>query len=265
MTAEAGTTLTAPRAHPTAIKQWAALTSRQVKIMFTKGEIIIAVIAPLIFTLGFYLPLKFVMKLQGIDYAQFVMAIIVLQTMAFTMNASASFAAFESMMGFTSRLRTMPIAVLVPLASRTSAGLFRSVVTLGAAIGYGYLIGFRLSGGLWQSVLFCAFALAVGTVLSLGADALGMLTKSPQSVSQALTLPTLIFGMLSCGFVPETGFPEWIRPFVRNQPVSQFSFALRDLTDDGITWSVIWPGIAWLAGLAAILVPLAVWASARRE
>lgn len=253
------------RPRPTAFGQWAALTERRVKTMLTKGDILISVIAPLIFTLGFYLPLKFVMKLQGIDYAQFVMAIIILQTMAFTMNASASYAAFEAMTGFTSRMQTMPVSSLVPLASRTTAGLFRSVITLGAAIGYGYIIGFRLSGGIGQTVLFCAFALAVGTVLSLGADALGMLTKSPQSVSQALTLPTLIFGMLSCGFVPETGFPEWIRPFVRNQPVSQFSFALRDLTDDGITWNVIWPAVGWLAGLSALLVPLAIWASARRE
>ena len=233
--------------------------------MVTKGDIVVSVIAPLIFTIGFFLPLKFVMKLQGIDYAQFVMAIIVLQTMAFTMNASASLAAFEVATGFTTRLQSMPVAALVPLASRMSAGLFRSVITLAAAIGYGYMIGFRLQGGIGQTALFCAFSLAVGTVLSLGADALGMLSRSPQAVSQALTLPTLIFGMLSCGFVPETGFPAWTRPFVRNQPVSQFSYALRDLTDAGVTWSVLWPGLIWLAALTVVLTPLAIWASTKRE
>ncbi|KAA0021579.1 ABC transporter permease [Antrihabitans cavernicola] len=250
---------------PSALRQWAALTERQVRTMVLRGDLVISLIAPLIFTVGFYLPLKFVMKLQGIDYAQFVMAIIVLQTMAFTMNASAALAALEAVTGFTDRLRTMPLPKLVPLASRVSSGLFRSVVTLTAAIAYGYVIGFRLSGGIGQTVLFCGFALGVGTVLSIGADALGMLSKSPQAVSQALTLPTLIFGMLSCGFVPETGFPSWIRPFVRNQPVSQFSYALRDLTDDGVSWHVIWPGLAWLGGLALVLTPLAIWASARRE
>lgn len=253
------------RPHPSPFGQWAALTERRVRTMLTKGDIVVSVIAPLIFTLGFYLPLKFVMKLQGIDYAQFVMAIIVLQTMAFTMNASATVAAYEAVTGFTTRLQAMPVSPLVPLASRTSAGLFRSVTTLAAAIGYGYLIGFRLQGGIGQTALFCAFSLAVGTVLSLGADALGMLTRSPQAVSQALTLPTLIFGMLSCGFVPESGFPAWIRPFVRNQPVSQFSYALRDLTDGGVSWSVLWPALAWLGALAAVLTPLAIWASAKRE
>ena len=109
------------------------------------------------------------------------------------------------------------------------------------------------------------FALAVGTVLSLGADALGTLTKSPESVSQALTLPTLVFGMLSTGFVPETGFPEWIRPFARNQPISQFAVSMRDMAGDGVTLHTLWPALAWLVGGAIVLTPLAIWASVRRQ
>ncbi|MGX1763298.1 ABC transporter permease, partial [Streptomyces lydicus] len=139
------------------------------------------------------------------------------------------------------------------------------VTSLAAAILFGYLIGFRFVAGFGQAVLFCAFSLAVGTTLALGADALGSLTKSPESLSQALTLPTLIFGMLSCGFVPEKQFPEWIRGFVRNQPVSQFSFALRDMAADGVSWQVLWVPLVWVSGLALVFTPLAIWASVRRS
>lgn len=254
-----------PVARPSSFAQWRALTGRVVKTMATKGELIVAFVTPLVFTLGFYLPLRFVMKLQGIDYAQFVMPIIVLQTMAFTMLSNAQLAAFEARTGLSSRLQTMPIGTLVPFTSRICAGLVRSVTSLTGAILFGYLIGFEFSAGFGQAVLLCAFSLAIGTVLAIGADGLGSLTKSPEQLSQALTLPTLIFGMLSCGFVPENSFPEWIQPFVRNQPISQFSFALRDMAGDGVSWGVLWVPLLWLIGLTVVFTPFAVWASVRRS
>ncbi|AVH20741.1 ABC transporter permease [Nocardia cyriacigeorgica] len=254
-----------PVAKLSSFAQWRALTGRIIWTMATKGELIVAIITPLVFTLGFYLPLRYVMKFQGIDYAQFVMPIIVLQTMAFTMMSNAQLSAFEALTGLSTRLQTMPIGTLVPLSARISAGVVRSVCSLTAALIYGHIIGFRFEAGWGQAILFCVFSLAISIVLSLGADALGSLTKSPESLSQALTLPTLIFGMLSCGFVPESGFPEWIRPFVRNQPISQLSFALRDMAADGVTWQVLWVPLVWLIGAGVIFAPLAVWASVRRS
>jgi ABC-2 type transport system permease protein len=254
-----------PAARLSSFAQWQALTGRIVRTMATKGELIVAMITPLVFTLGFYLPLRYVMKFQGIDYAQFVMPIIVLQTMAFTMMSNAQLAAYEALTGLSTRLQTMPIGAMVPLNARIAAGLVRSLTSLTAAIIFGYMIGFRFIAGAGQAVLFCAFSIAVGTVLALGADALGSLTKSPESLSQALTLPTLIFGMLSCGFVPERSFPMWIRPFVRNQPISQFSFALRDMAHNGVSWGVLWVPLVWLGGAAIVFTPLAIWASVRRS
>ncbi|MFI1914934.1 ABC transporter permease [Nocardia sp. NPDC020380] len=254
-----------PPTRPNSFAQWRALTGRIVWVMATKGELVVAAITPLVFAVGFYLPLKFVMQVKGIHYAQYVMPIIVLQTMSFTMMSNAQLAAFETLTGLNMRMQTMPIGKLVPLLSRLSAGLVRSVTSLAAAIGWGYMIGFRFIAGPGQAVLFCAFSLLVGTVLAIGADGLGSLTKSPESLSQALTLPTLIFGMLSCGFVPEAGFPEWIRPFARNQPISQFSYALRDMAQGGVTWHVFWVPLVWLIGLAVVFLPMAVWASVRRS
>ncbi|WP_067819428.1 ABC transporter permease [Nocardia inohanensis] len=254
-----------PPAKPSSFAQWRALTGRIVWVMATKGELIVAVITPLVFTLGFFLPLKYVMAFKGVNYAQFVMPIIVLQTMSFTMMSNAQLSAFESLTGLNTRMQTMPIGKLVPLLSRLSAGLVRSVVSLIAALGWGHMIGFRFHAGWDQAILFCGFALVVGTALSIGADALGSITKSPESLSQALTLPTLIFGMLSCGFVPESGFPAWIRPFVRNQPISQLSYAMRDMAADGVTWAVFWVPLLWIVGFVVVFTPVAVWASVRRS
>ncbi|MCX5045882.1 ABC transporter permease [Aldersonia sp. NBC_00410] len=253
------------RVEPSKVRQWSILTNRVLLNLFNSGQILIAFVTPVIFTLGFYLPLRYVMGVQGIDYAQFVMPIIALQTVGFAMTSNAQIAAFETLSGLNDRLHTMPIASFVPLAARITGGMLRAGISLAVAIGLGYLIGFRFEAGFWQGVLFVVFTFAVGTVLSLGADALGVLTRSPESLSQALTLPILIFGMLSAGFVPETGFPEWIQPFVRNQPISQFAVSMQDMTTDGVTFHVLWPALAWLGGMVALFVPLAIWASGRRQ
>lgn len=253
------------RPDPNGVQQWLALTGRTLRTMVKTGELAVALVAPLIFTIGFYLPLKFVMKLQGIDYAQFLMPIIVLQAMAFTAISASQLASMEALHGLTTRLKTMPVAGPVPLASRMTSGLIRSTLALAAALGYGYVIGFRFNAGVAQAVLFCLFALAISLALSLGADAIGTLSKSPEATAQALTLPQLILGMMSSGFVPETGFPEWIRPFVRNQPISQFSYAMRDMADGGATASTLFPALAWCVGLIVVFAPLAVWASLRRQ
>ncbi|GGF97292.1 doxorubicin resistance ABC transporter permease protein DrrB [Rhodococcoides trifolii] len=266
MTAVAAGTRSSHRAPtPTAFKQWSSLSGRALGGMIRSGGLLVAVLAPAVYTVGFYLPLKLVMQFQGINYAQFLMPIICLQAMAFTAISAAQRSAIEGQSGMTSRLQTMPVVVWVPLLARATANFVHASLSLIAAIVYGSIIGFRFTAGFVDAVVFCGFALLVGAALTTGGDAIGSLSRSPEATSQALTLPQLILGMLSSGFVPETGFPEWIRPFVRNQPISLFSKAMRDMADGGINPSTLWPALAWAVGLIVVLVPLAVWASVRRS
>jgi ABC-2 type transport system permease protein len=233
--------------------------------MVRSGGLLIAIIAPAVYTVGFYLPLRLVMQFQGLDYAQFLMPIICLQAMAFTAISAAQRSAVEGQSGMTSRLQTMPVTPWVPLLARTTANFLHAALSLVAALVYGSLIGFRFQAGVDDAIVFILFALLVGAALTTGGDAIGSLSRSPEATSQALTLPQLILGMLSSGFVPETGFPEWIRPFVRNQPISLFSKAMRDMAEGGVNATTLWPAVAWAVGLMAVLAPLAVWASTRRS
>ncbi|NLU81720.1 ABC transporter permease [Rhodococcus sp. HNM0569] len=245
-------------------RQWLALSRRSLHTMWVHGQLFVAVLAPLIFTVGFYLPLRLVMRFQGIDYAQFVMPIIVLQAMAFTAISAAHRAATEASNGMKARFQTMPVAAGVPLAARLTGCLVHSTVSLAAALTYGHVIGFRFSGGVGQAIAFCAFALLVGFTLTAGADALGTATRSPEVTSQALTLPQLILGMFSSGFVPVTQFPDWAQGFVRNQPISQFAGSMRALADGTATLGQLVPSFVWCAGLIVVFVPLAIWANVRR-
>ncbi|MFD4469413.1 ABC transporter permease [Rhodococcus sp. NPDC058505] len=247
------------------VGQWLALTGRNIRGMWTSGQLLIAVLAPAIFTIGFYLPLRLVMRFQGIDYAQFVMAIIVLQAMAFTAISAAGKAALEAVNGMDARFKTMPIFAGVPLASRMSASFVHCTISLIAALAYGHIIGFRFQGGPANTVAFIGLSLTFAMTLSLAGDLIGTLSKSPVITSQALTIPQLILGMFSAGFIPVEQFPSWSQAFVRNQPVSQFAIAMRAIAEGNATMDLIAPAIWWSIGLFVVIAPLTVWANVRRK
>ncbi|CAM3791149.1 ABC transporter permease [Smaragdicoccus niigatensis] len=250
---------------PSTWRQYLALTERNVREVLFRGTWMYSVIAPAIFTVGYYLPMQWIMTKTnpGLNYAQFIMPIIVLQTASFTMAATAQQAAMERRGGFTERLYTMPVSRFAPLGANLTGGLLRSFIAMTAAIFYGHLIGFRMDG--WAAwVTFYAFALCTSLVLSLGADVLGSLASHPTVVGQVLTLPTLIFGLFSTGFVPESGFPVWARPIVRNQPVSQLAICLRDLSHGHAHWDILRAGVIWIGVLFVIFTPLAIAVRSRK-
>lgn len=242
---------------PTYWRQWLTLTARSVQSAKTEGEFLIAVVMPAVFALGFYLPLRLIMADRGLDYAQFLMPIIVLQAVAFTAVAAAQRATLDKLRGMNRRLASMPVRPLVPLLARMSTSMTRSVVSICAALIFGYLLGFSFDGGVLDTLAFIAFSLLVGLVLAIGADSLGLIARGPEATSQLLVLPQLVLGLLSTGFVPESGFPDWAQPFARNQPISHFAATMRELAEGSPTLATATPALIWLGALAGVFLALA--------
>lgn len=237
------------------------LTRRQIRPSLRNGEVLTAVLAPTVFTVGFYVPLNRVMSFAGhgaSSYAQFLMPMIVMQAVSFCATAAALRAAVDARDGLDARLATMPIPPIAPLVARTAATGYRITIALVAALLAAHVIGFRFGGSFWETVGFVLFAVSVGLMLGLFGDLLGALSKSPEATTQVLMLPQLILGMVSTGFAPASQFPPWIQGFARNQPVSQFVDAMRALAGDqpgfatAVDRSTVGPGVVWTA--AGLLV-----------
>jgi ABC-2 type transport system permease protein len=266
------TALAAARPKPSTFGQWWILTTRLVAPTVRNGEVLFAVIASVVFTAGWFIPLNHIMgATSGMSsYAQYLMPLIALQGIAFASVTGALRAATDSVKGVNRRFQSMPIGPLTPLAARMSAGVHRCVVGTAAALISGHVIGFRFYRDLEYTVGFCLLLLLIGVVLSFLADLLGTNSKNPEATTQWLLLPQLIFGLLSVGIQPVERFPGWTQPIVRNQPISQFVYALRALAGDttsaagSVTWSVVGPSLAWLVGAMAIMVPLSVIVLRRR-
>ncbi|WP_406236744.1 ABC transporter permease [Nocardia sp. NBC_01009] len=269
----AGTWLTSARATPATVQQWWVLTSRLIVPSVKTGEVLASILAPAAFTASFYIPLKTVMTFSGngfSSYAQYMMPLVILQAAAFTAISAAFRAASDAVAGLDRRFGSMPIWPLVPVAARMSGNIFRLLLALAAAVVCGYVIGFRFRLDAVHTLGFLAFSLLIGIAFTLGADVIGTVSKSPETVTQALVLPPLIFGMLSTGLAPASQFPHWVQWFVRNQPVSQFAIALRALAGDTkgnageVTWSLMGPPLLWALGILVVCIPIAVRLSSRR-
>lgn len=261
---------------PTAstVQQWWVLTVRMVTPTLRNGEVLTQVAASIMFTVGFYIPLKHILGAfaQGMSsYAQYLMPLIALQAIAFAAVSAAFRSAVDSVQGINRRFKAMPIAPLTPLGARMSASMYRCVIALGVSLVCGHIIGFRFYGGMAHTVGFCLLVLLIGVALSFLGDLIGAANENPEATAPIMLLPQLIFGLLSVGLQPVERFPEWIQPFVRDQPISQFVYALRALAGDStaaageVTWSVTGPALVWAVGMIVILIPLHALVSSRRR
>jgi ABC-2 type transport system permease protein len=254
--------------------QWWVLTVRFIAPTLRNGELAITIASSIVFTAGFYIPLHRVMATAtaGVcsSYAQYITPLIALQAITFAAVSTAFRAATDSVRGINRRFRSMPIAPFAPVAARISAAVYRCVVSLTVAVICGYVIGFRFHRPAQYIVAFCVLVIAIGALLSFGADLIGTASRNPEAMMPLLILPPMIFGLLSVGVQPVEQFPHWIQPIVRNQPISGYVDALRALAGDtapyggSVTWSVVAPTLAWLCGLAAFLIPASAFVLSRR-
>lgn len=232
-----------------------ALTERSLRGMMRQGEFVLGIVAPVMLTICFYVPLRSIFdSFPGVNYAQFLMPVILLQSVGFVATSAAMRAAADGSAGITDRLRSMPVNAVIPMLARLVANAILLVISLIWAVISGLVIGWRPEHGPGYLFGFLLVAFVVGLLLALGADAIGVVSSNPEATSQALALPQLILGMLSTGFVPETSFPEWIRPFARNQPISQFTELMRGFDAGKVTWDIATAPLIWAGSIAVLAV-----------
>ncbi len=239
--------------------QWRTLSGRGIGQIVRNGEFIIAVISPAFLAVCFYLPLRSMMDqlVNGMNYGAFLMPIIALQSVGFVASSAAMRSAIDRSKGINTRFRVLPMNSAIPALARLSTNIVLLIISLIFALLASFIIGWRPNGGVSGTFGLLAVALCVGLIVALLGDAVGLLASSPEATSQMMSLPILILGMISTGFVPETQFPEWIRGFARDQPVSKFAGAMRAFNDGTATWQTIAPAIWWCVGLG--IFSLGLW------
>ncbi len=242
----------------------AALTERVVRDAL-RNDLPFAVLSPAANFAVFNLMLGHVIDTGGMSYPQYVLPVVVIQVIFLGALTTLDRAAQDERSDFGNRLRTLPISAVTPLMARMLYCLFRGALGLLAAVAVGYVFGFRMFGGFTYAAAFAVLVLMLTLALSLATDTAGVrsvasqgTTASSGTLTQLLLVPQMLLVMLSTGMAPADSFPDWLHPFVRNQPVSQLTQTLRGFATGHVVVSNLATSLAWCLGLLVVFGALAV-------
>jgi ABC transporter DrrB family efflux protein len=215
----------------------------------TPQLVVFATIQPIIFVLMFRYVFGGAITIPGIDYVDYLMPGIFVQTTVFGAMGAAIGLATDVKSGLLERFRSLPMGGSAVLAGRTVADTARNVFVISLMAAVGFAVGFRIHGTVAAFLLGLFLVLLFGYALSWVFAAVGLAVGDPET-AQAAAFPImapLVFA--SSAFVPVESMPGWLQAFAENQPVSVTADAVRSLCLGRPAAGDVWQCIAWCVGI----------------
>jgi ABC transporter DrrB family efflux protein len=249
---------------PTTRARWAVLdtltvTKRNLIAVTRMPEaLFFSTVQPIMFVLLFRYVFGGAIHPPGVDYVNYLMPGVFVQTVAFGAVSTSIGLAEDLQKGLIERFRALPMARSAVLAGRTSADFVRNIGVVIIITAVGLLVGFRPSTSVLLYVAAIALILLFAYSLSWGFAVIGLSAPNSET-AQVMSFP-LLFPLVfaSSAFVPVSQMPGWLRGFATYQPVSVTVTACRALMIGGPTATWVLQTLAWTAGFLLVLVPLAV-------
>jgi oleandomycin transport system permease protein len=238
----------------TATLAWRTLVS----IKHNPMELMDYSIQPLMFVLLFTYVFGGAISGSPGAYLLFALPGIIVQNGLFTTLNTGVGLSTDLTKGVFDRLRSLPIARYAPLAGRIAADMCKQIWALSLLLLTGVAIGFRVHTsplavlGAYLLMLAVAFALAWVAVL------VGLLVSEPERVMAFGFTVVFPLTFISNAFVATGSMPAWLQTFVRNNPVTFLSDAMRGLLVSGPVEAPVIKSLLWAAGIVAVIAPLAV-------
>ncbi|GIU97869.1 MAG: transport permease protein [Actinomycetota bacterium] len=243
-----------------ALRDTLALVRRNLYAYLRVPQLLVfSTIQPVIFVLMFRYVFGGAIRLEGpVDYVDFLMPGIFVQTVTFGSTAAAVGLATDLKSGLMERFHALPMSRAAVLAGRTGADLVRNLFVVALMMVVGYLVGWRVHTDALGLIGAAGLVLAFGYALSWVFATLGLAVGDPEAAQAAAfpVLAPLVFA--SAAFVPLETMPGWLQAFARNQPVSLTAEAARALTVGGEAASLVLRALAWDAGILLVFGAIAV-------
>ncbi len=188
----------------------------------------------------------------GVSYLEFATAGILLQNAFGSALQSGNSIVFDIDSGFLQKMLVTQVSRSAILLGRLTSDAFRVVVQSAIILALAYLLGASVTTGV-VGILLIFFTIAFfGLAWSGISLALGMKTRSSETVFAIggfLTFPLLF---LSPALFPISFLPDWVQNVSMFNPVSYAINAIRTLMITGFDWTVILPAWGVIALVAVI-------------
>jgi ABC-2 type transport system permease protein len=207
------------------------ITKRQLLQLARVPEVLIfSTIQPVMFVLLFrYVFGGSINTGQPGGYVQLLMPGIFVQTVAFTLAATASGLAEDMKKGLIDRFRSLPIARSALVVGRTLGDSLLNIVVLAVMGAAGFVVGWRPNSGIFKVALAFLFLLFFGYALSWVGIYIGLSARDARVVQNVSFLVTFPLTFLSNAFAPTTGMPRPLQYVAEWNPVSTMVAACRQL------------------------------------
>jgi ABC-2 type transport system permease protein len=229
--------------------------------------LVTATVQPLMFV--FLFAYIFGASLGGSHYREFLLAGIFTQTVAFNAAFTTVGLANDLQKGIIDRMRTLPMSRLAVLMGRTLSDLAVNVLSLGVMVGCGYLVGWRINGGIASAATAFGVILLFAFAMSWVGALTGLVSPSVEVAQSAGLIWMFPLSFISSAFISAEALPGPLRTVAEWNPITAVSAAGRKLFHNGAPPSFGaphgWPAdhcveYAILCSIAilAVAVPLAL-------
>ncbi|MBV9096225.1 MAG: ABC transporter permease [Streptosporangiaceae bacterium] len=160
--------------------------------------------------------------------------------------------------GVFDRFRSLPIARWAPLAGAVLGDMVRYMISVAITLGFGMILGFRITTSALSAFAGCLLVLAFALAMCWVSALIGLLAKTPQGVQW---FGSLIYFPLTFGsnvLVPTQTMPGWLQAFVKVNPMTDLTEAVRGLLVGGPVATPVIRSLLWAVGIFAVFAPLAV-------
>jgi len=245
-----------------------AITKRNLlKYVRVPTLLVFSTIQPVMFVLLFAYIFGGAVNIPGVNYKDFLMPGIFVQTAVFGSMQTGIGLADDISHGMIDRFRSLPMARSAVLAGRTMSDTVRNLFVILLMSGVGYLIGFRFHGGFLFAVAGILLAVLFSHAFSWISALIGLSIRDVESTQAASFASIFPLVFASSAFVPIATMPGWLQAFAKINPISLTVNAIRSLTlgshtatavQGGTTSTHVWQALLAITVMLAIFVPLSI-------
>jgi len=201
---------------------------------------------------------------EGVGYLNFLMAGIIVQTLAFGSTTTSIAICNDLQKGIIDRFRSLPMNQIAVVNGHVISDLLRNTISTVVMILTGLAIGFRPHASFFDWLLIAGIVLLFTFAFSWLAAIVGIFAKSVEAVQWLSFIIVFPLTFASTAFVPAEGMNRGLKAFAVNQPISQIVEAIRALMLGTPTGNHVALAIAWCLGILAVSIPVSVWLFSRK-
>ena len=200
----------------------------------------------------------------GQTYLNFLMAGIIVQTLAFGSTTTAIAVCNDMQKGIIDRFRSLPMSNLAVLNGHTVSDLLRNALSTMVMLLAGLVIGFRSGASFTDWLLITGIILLFTLAFSWLSAIVGVYAKSVEGVQWLTFIIVFPLTFASTAFVPGDSMNPVLKAFAENQPITHVVEAVRALMMGTPIGNHGWLAVIWCVGILVVSIPLATWLFRRK-